>query len=106
MIAIPNGVSAAYGPDPTAADRVRAAHGLEPGYVLFIGALQPRKNLFRLLEAYARVRDTRGTMPPLVLVGNTKQDHDELAERITELGLTEAVRRVGYVEGEAALRDL
>jgi glycosyltransferase involved in cell wall biosynthesis/GT2 family glycosyltransferase len=106
VIAIPNGVSAAYAPDPTAADRVRAAHGLEPGYVLFIGALQPRKNLLRLLEAYARVRDTRGAMPPLVLVGNTKQDHDELAERITKLGLADVVHRVGYVEGEAALRDL
>lgn len=106
VIAILNGVSPMYAPDPSAVDRVRALHGLEPGYVLFIGALQPRKNLMRLLEAYARVRDTRSTMPPLVLVGNTKQDHHELPERITELGLTEAVRRVGYVEGEAALRDL
>ena len=106
VIAIPNGVSTVYAPDPTAADRVRAAHGLEPGYVLFIGALQPRKNLLRLLEAYARVRETRGTMPPLVLVGNAKQDHDELADCITKLGLTDAVHRVGYVEGEAALRDL
>ena len=106
VIAIPNGVSAAYTPDPTAADRVRATYGLEPGYVLFIGALQPRKNLLRLLEAYARVRDARSTMPPLVLVGNTKQDHDELAGRIAGLGLNDAVHQVGYVEGEAALRDL
>ena len=106
VIAIPNGVSAVYAPDPTAVDRVRAAHGLEPGYILFIGALQPRKNLVRLLEAYARVRDARSAMPPLVLVGNTKQDHDELTERIAMLGLGDVVHRVGYVQGEAALRDL
>ena len=106
LVAIPNGVSAAYAPDPTAVDRVRASWGLEPGYVLFIGALQPRKNLLRLLEAYARVRDARAEMPLLVLAGDAKQDEDELGARIAELGLERHVRRIGYVQGEGALRDL
>lgn len=106
VVAIPNGVSAAYAPDPTAVDRVRASWGLEPGYVLFIGALQPRKNLLRLLEAYARVRDTRDDMPLLVLAGDAKQDEAELDARISELRLQSHVRRIGYVQGESALRDL
>jgi GT2 family glycosyltransferase len=79
---------------------------LEPGFVLFIGALQPRKNLLRLLEAYARVRDARAEMPLLVLAGDAKQDEDELGARIAELGLEQHVRRIGYVQGEGALRDL
>jgi GT2 family glycosyltransferase len=106
VVAIPNGVSDVYAPDPTAADRVRVAWGLEPGFVLFIGALQPRKNLLRLLEAYARVRDARAEMPLLVLAGDAKQDEDELGARIAELGLEQHVRRIGYVQGEGALRDL
>jgi GT2 family glycosyltransferase len=85
---------------------VRATWGLEPGFVLFIGALQPRKNLLRLLEAYARVRDARAEMPLLVLAGDAKQDEDELGARIAELGLEQHVRRIGYVQGEGALRDL
>ena len=105
VVAIPNGVSAAYAPDPTAVDRVRASWGLEPGYVLFIGALQPRKNLLRLLEAYARVRDTRDDMPLLVLAGDAKQDETELDARIAALRLQSHVRRIGYVQGESALRD-
>ncbi|MGI9116036.1 MAG: glycosyltransferase [Gaiellales bacterium] len=106
VIAIPNGVSPVYAPDPTAPERVRSTWGLEPGYVLFIGALQPRKNLLRLLEAYARVRDGRDAMPPLVLAGDAKQDAAELDARIAALGLGDAVRRIGYVQGEPALRDL
>ena len=45
--------------------RVRAAYGLERPYVLWVGTLEPRKNLPRLLEAYARL----DTDAELVLVG-------------------------------------
>ncbi len=106
VIVVPNGVSSTFAPDATAVDRVRATWGLEPGFVLFIGALQPRKNLVRLLEAYARVRDSRTAMPPLVLAGDAKHDEADLAERIASLGLASDVRRIGYVQGEEALRDL
>lgn len=106
VVAIPNGVSPVFAPDAAAGDRVRAAHGLEPGYVLFIGALQPRKNLLRLLDAYAELRDARAELPPLVLAGEAKHDGATLTARIAELGLAGCVRRIGYVRGEAALRDL
>ena len=102
VVVVPNGVSPAFAPDPTAADRVRAAYGLDPGYVLFIGALQPRKNLLRLLDAYAALDDA----PPLVLAGDAKHDEAALDERIAALGLGGRVRRIGYVRGEPALRDL
>jgi glycosyltransferase involved in cell wall biosynthesis len=45
--------------------RVRAAHGLPAEYVLFLGTLEPRKNLRRLAAAHAR---TPGA-PPLVVGG-------------------------------------
>lgn len=106
VIAIPNGIGEAFRPDSDAAARVRAAHGLEPGYVLFIGALQPRKNLGRLLEAYAAVRSARPGTPPLVLVGEAKGPGDEVDERVRALGLAGSVRRIGYVEDHDALREL
>lgn len=46
--------------------RVRTAHRLERPYVLFVGTVEPRKNLGRLLEAYARLGDVDAE---LVLVG-------------------------------------
>lgn len=51
---------------PEEVDRVRAAHGLERPYVLFVGTVEPRKNLGRLLEAFSRLGDVDAD---LVLVG-------------------------------------
>ena len=45
--------------------RVRATYGLPEQFVLFVGTLEPRKNLARLIEALGSLRDA----PPLVVVG-------------------------------------
>lgn len=59
-----------------------AAHDLAPGYFLFVGTLQPRKNLGRLLDAYlglpADVRATRA----LVIVGAPGWRCDELVNQM------------------------
>ena len=84
---------------------VRVRFGLEPGYVLFIGALQPRKNLLRLLDAYAATTAADG--PELVLVGDVKQGAAELDEAIDRLRIGARVRRVPYQPpGSAELRAL
>jgi glycosyltransferase involved in cell wall biosynthesis len=49
---VPHGVRG-FPRDPEAAARAREEHG---DYVLFVGTLEPRKNLARLLEAHALVR--------------------------------------------------
>ncbi len=103
---IGNGVAPGFHPDPTADERVRERFGLEPGYVLFLGALQPRKNLARLLEAYAILCATRPEPPPLVLAGAPKGDADDLEDRIERLGLEDRVRRIGYVDDQDDLRVL
>lgn len=42
--------------------------GLEPPFLLFVGTIEPRKNLPRLLRAIRRLRRRR-TVPPLVVAG-------------------------------------
>jgi glycosyltransferase involved in cell wall biosynthesis len=42
--------------------------GLEPGFLLAVGTIEPRKNYPRLLAAYRLLR-ARGAAPPLVVVG-------------------------------------
>jgi glycosyltransferase involved in cell wall biosynthesis len=42
--------------------------GLEPGFLLAVGTIEPRKNYPRLLAAYRLLR-ARGPAPPLVVVG-------------------------------------
>jgi glycosyltransferase involved in cell wall biosynthesis len=74
------------------ARRVAAKYGLEPGYPLFVGTLEPRKNLPGLLQAYRLLRDARTTDEPLVLVGGKGWLYDEIFERVEALHLTEHVR--------------
>jgi glycosyltransferase involved in cell wall biosynthesis len=45
-------------------------YGLAQGYVLFVGTLEPRKNLPGLLQAYRLLLDMGVTAAPLVLVGS------------------------------------
>lgn len=50
---------------------VRARYRIEGDYLLAVGSIQPRKNLVRLMAAYAELCRSRGAgaMPKLVLVG-------------------------------------
>lgn len=65
---------------------------LSPGYILFVGTFEPRKNVPGLLRAYAELRSRRSDAPPLVLVGNRGWLFDEAMRLINSLKLTEHVR--------------
>jgi alpha-1,3-rhamnosyl/mannosyltransferase len=54
---------------PADIDASLRAHGLEPGYILHVGVLEPRKNLPMLMRAHDRLRHEYGIVTPLVLVG-------------------------------------
>lgn len=60
------------------AKHLQALFGLQPGeYYLFCGAIEPKKNVSRLLDAYA----ASGTQRPLILAGSSGwQNHTELSK--------------------------
>jgi glycosyltransferase involved in cell wall biosynthesis len=72
--------------------RVAARYGLEPGYLLFVGTLEPRKNLPGLLQAYRLLLDAEVTTSPLVLIGGKGWLYDEVFERVEVLHLQGRVR--------------
>jgi len=78
--------------------RVRRTYGLDGRYVLSVGTLEPRKNLARLLDAFARLTggDSHGDVT-LVVVGPTGWG-ESLAGAAAALG--DRVRRVGFVPRE------
>ncbi|HDD24304.1 MAG TPA: glycosyltransferase family 1 protein [Chloroflexi bacterium] len=83
-------------PAPSVAD-FRQRHGLPERFVFFVGTLEPRKNLVRLVEAFARVREP-GIL--LVLAGGKGWLYDELFARVEALGLQDRVLFPGYVAAE------
>jgi glycosyltransferase involved in cell wall biosynthesis len=70
------------------------------GYILFLGTLEPRKNVGALLDAYERL--TSGTderaMPDLVLAGNAPPDARPWLDRLQRPPLGGRARHVGYVK--------
>jgi glycosyltransferase involved in cell wall biosynthesis len=82
---------------------VKRRYGIEGDYVLHIGTLQPRKNLSRLVKAFADV--PTGKRLELVLAGKRGWLYQHLFETVRRMGLEDRVRFVGYVpeEDKAAL---
>ncbi len=103
---IPWGVSPRFAPVEGAGELVADRWALDRPYVLFVGALQPRKNLRRLLEAWAMVRARRPADEVLVLAGEVRHGARELDALIERLGIAGSVRRLGYVESDEDLRVL
>jgi len=76
---------------------VRERLGLAERYFLYLGTLQPRKNVGRLLDAYALARQRYGLREQLVLAGQAGWRAESIERKIEELGLGDCVRRTGYV---------
>lgn len=78
----------------------RKAYHLPERYFLFVGTLQPRKNLRRLLQAFARIAP-RYPDVALALAGQAGRGAPALVAEIGRLGLTERVQLLGYVPSAA-----
>ena len=71
-----------------------ARYGLTPGYLLFVGTLEPRKNLPGLLTACRILLDRREALPPLVIAGSRGWLYEEIYARVESLRLESHVRFV------------
>ena len=82
----------------------RRPDGPAGSYVLFLGTLEPRKNLGALLDAYELLAGRR-SVPPLLLAGKATSATREWLDRLARPPLRGLVRHLGYVD-PAARRDL
>ena len=105
--AIPLGVDVAY--RPRTAEEILATlakYGLEhSAYLLVVATLEPRKNLARLVRAYAALPTATKARHPLVIVGGRGWLNHELEQTIAPLEASGIVRRLGYV-GENELPQI
>jgi glycosyltransferase involved in cell wall biosynthesis len=79
--------------------RVRELYRIRPDYILAVGAIQPRKNLVRLVEAYADLRHRRpqAKLPQLVLVGKRGWLYRETLNAARRHSLDGDIHFAGYV---------
>lgn len=81
-------------------DAVRVQHGLPIFYALYVGTLQPRKNLRRLLLAYAKATQESRIHFHLALAGAPGWQQEDLAGLAAQLNMTDQVHFLGYVSDD------
>ncbi|MHB9100666.1 MAG: glycosyltransferase family 4 protein [Sulfuricella sp.] len=75
--------------------------GIDRPYFLFVGTLEPRKNLLRLLEAYATLPEDIKKNILLVIAGGKGWGGVDVQAVAARLGLSDCIRVVGYVSEES-----
>jgi glycosyltransferase involved in cell wall biosynthesis len=98
---IPLGVEKDFHPaaDKRLLEIVRTKHKLPESFILYVGTVEPRKNLPLLLCAFAGLL-RRGTPYYLVVVGKLGWMYEDVFKLIDELGIKEKVRLTGYFPQE------
>lgn len=106
---VPNGVDETWlaPPDPAAVAATLAENGLRPGYFLFVGTLQPRKNVERVLDAWLALPAPVRRERQLVIVGSAGWRCEQLVARLgAAVANGENVIWLSRMTRAAALRDV
>lgn len=80
-------------------DIVRRHYGLDAPYILYVGTIEPRKNIARLVQAFGRLKK-RGLPHKLVIVGQPGWHVGPIYAEIERLGLGKDVIFTGYVPSD------
>lgn len=108
---MPCGVdTSVYRPDYDflAVEACKQKYRISGEYFLYFGTLEPRKNLVKLIEAYAVLAGREAPsssariLPKLVLAGGKGWYYESIFERVKELGLEKQIVFTGYVDAADA----
>jgi len=93
------GVGKQFSPsaDSKALEWIKIKYGLPEKYILFVGTIEPRKNLINLVHAYARIKNKFAH--GLVIAGKLGWGYAELFETVKKLNI-DGVFFTGFVPDE------
>lgn len=74
--------------------------GIENPFILFVGTIEPRKNLKGLLEAFAQLRGKKIFQGKLVVIGMAGWSTGDIPETIDRLGIKGEVIFLGFVTND------
>lgn len=84
-------------PDAGEADKVNSRYGVNGDYLLFVGIARPRKNLDRILRAFAAAKKRLSSTLKLVIAGPRETRFIDVGKRAKELGIGTSVVQTGNV---------
>lgn len=97
---VPAGVETRFRPvrDTIRLAEVQKRYNLPDWFILSVGTLEPRKNLTRLITAYAQMRRQTGLPHALVLAGKPGWLYEGIYDQVTQEGLEDHVRFTGFID--------
>lgn len=84
------------------AQQIRKKYSLKEKYMLYLGTLEPRKNIKRLILAYSHLVEKNAVAPELVIAGGKGWKYQDIYKTIKEKKLESRVKILGYVEEKDA----
>lgn len=101
IVVIPLGVDDSFHKvlDPDVLFAVRRKYNLPEEYILYLGVIEPRKNLGNLVRAYQQAADIHEHVP-LVLAGSLGWGYKPLLREITESPVRDRVFLSGHIQQE------
>ena len=85
---------------PVAQDKtkeIRRRLGVEDDFILFVGTVEPRKNLITLVRAFDELMRTTDLHPQLVVAGQKGWLTDDLYKYVEQSGVKERILFTGYL---------
>lgn len=81
-------------------EQLAVKYNLEPGYILYVGTLEPRKNITTLIKAFKILKKSRRLPHKLVIAGGKGWLYREIFQAVSELGLEQEVLFTGYISAD------
>ncbi len=86
--------------DNDRAEEVRRLYRLPSRFFLYLGTIEPRKNLEGLIRAYTHLRALHSDMPPLVIAGSRGWLFRNIYQAANKSPYRRDIRFVGYIREE------
>lgn len=95
-----HGVKPVFSPrDENTINSAKQKYGIGNDYFLYVGAVNLRKNILRILKAYKMFSD-KNKKVDFVLVGNLSYGHEEILDEMSKLNLEGRIKLIGYLKND------
>lgn len=81
-------------------DNIKTKFKIKSNYLLFLGTLESRKNIIRIIEAYERLREKINYQYQLVLAGAPGFNFKEIKQKIDKSKYKEDIILPGYIKAD------
>lgn len=89
-----------YTPNGREDYKIVSSYGLKPDYLLFVGTLEPRKNITGIIRAYGQLPVAMRQRYPLAIAGKKGWFYEEIFSLAKELNLEKEIKFLGRVPDE------